>query len=74
MTRATQLVVRGITEGWIEVDFPLAPTNDDECYQVRFVDPERWADELTILFSHNLAPQTSEPDELSDDPRELPRG
>jgi hypothetical protein len=47
---ATQLVVRGLAEGWIEADIPAAPTPDDEAYRIRFVDPERWADELTALF------------------------
>ncbi len=50
VSRATQLVVRGLAEGWIEVDLPAAPTPDDAAYRVRFVDPERWAEELTSLF------------------------
>ena len=54
VSRATQLVVRGLVEGWIQVDIPVAPTPDDEAYRVRFVDPERWADELTALFEANL--------------------
>ncbi len=71
VNRATQLVVRGINEGWIEVDFPHAPTNDDERYQVRFVDPGRWADELTILFARNLAPEATQEEQ---GPPELPEG
>src|SRR6202171_6485381 len=51
VTQATQIVVRGLAEGWIEVDIPSAPTADDAAYQVRFVDPERWADELTMAFA-----------------------
>ena len=51
VTRATQIVVRGLAEGWIEIDLPSAPTADDTAYQVRFVDPERWADELTAAFA-----------------------
>jgi hypothetical protein len=50
VTRATQIVVRGLAEGWIEVDIPPAPTTDDTTYHMRFVDPERWADELTVAF------------------------
>ncbi len=50
VTRATQVVVRGLAEGWIEVDIPAAPTDDDAAYRVRFVDPDRWADELTAAF------------------------
>ena len=50
VTRATDLVVRGLAEGWIEVDIPKAPTADDSQYRLRFVDPERWADELATAF------------------------
>ena len=61
VSRATQLVVRGLSEGWIEVDFPVAPTPDDELYQIRFIDPERWAAELTTLFDvASLGSQTRE--------------
>jgi hypothetical protein len=48
--RATQIVMRGLAEGWIEADIPAAPTDDDQAYRVRFVDPDRWADELTATF------------------------
>jgi hypothetical protein len=54
VSRATQLVVRGLAEGWIQVDIPTAPTTDDAAYGIRFIDPERWADELTALFEANL--------------------
>lgn len=50
VTRATQVVVRGLAEGWIEIDLPRAPTPDDGQYHVRFVDADRWADELTATF------------------------
>jgi hypothetical protein len=56
VTQATQIVVRGLAEGWIEVDIPLAPTMDDSLYHVRFIDPERWADELTAAFAQTPAP------------------
>jgi hypothetical protein len=49
--QATQIVVRGLAEGWIEIDLPSAPTADDSAYGIRFVDPERWADELTAAFA-----------------------
>jgi hypothetical protein len=51
VTRATEVVVRGLAEGWIEIDLPTAPTDDDVQYGIRFVDPDRWADELTAAFS-----------------------
>lgn len=50
VTLATQVLVRGLAEGWVEVDLPSAPTTDDTAYQVRFVDADRWADELTAAF------------------------
>ena len=61
VTRATQVVVRGLAEGWIQVDLPVAPTADDSQYRVRFVDAERWADELTTAFSVNLPPDGQTP-------------
>ncbi|MDQ3810531.1 MAG: hypothetical protein M3336_09595 [Chloroflexota bacterium] len=48
--RATEVVVRGLAEGWISIDMPAAPTDDDSAYRVHFVDPERWADELFGAF------------------------
>ncbi len=51
VSRATQLVVRGLAEGWIKADFPPAPVPDDGAYHIDFVDPERWADELTSAFA-----------------------
>ena len=55
VTRATRVVVRGLAEGWIEIDIPAAPTTDDEQYRVRFVDPDRWAAELLEAFGVPLA-------------------
>jgi hypothetical protein len=50
VTRATEIVIRGLEEGWIESHIPAAPTASDAAYQIRFVDPERWADELVRAF------------------------
>ena len=52
--RATELVVRGLAEGWIEADIPAAPTPDDKAYRIRFIDADRWADELTAAFETAL--------------------
>lgn len=49
--RATEVVVRGLREGWIELQIPAAPVEDDHAYVVRFIDAERWADELAAAFS-----------------------
>ncbi len=48
--RATAVVVRGLREGWIAAEVPAAPTEDDSAYRIRFLDPERWADELAAAF------------------------
>jgi hypothetical protein len=50
VTRATQIVLEGLRAGWIEIDMPAAPTDDDTAYRVRFVDAERWAEALTAAF------------------------
>lgn len=59
VSRATQVVARGLAEGWIEASIPAAPSDDDSAYQLRFVDADRWADELTAAFAANLG--TSRP-------------
>ena len=56
VSRATQLVVRGLSEGWIRADIPPAPTLDDHAYHIQFVDADRWADELTAAFASDLPP------------------
>jgi hypothetical protein len=50
VTRATPVVVRGLTEGWISASIPAAPTTDDTAYQIHFVDADRWAAELLEIF------------------------
>ena len=50
VTRATQVVVQGLAEGWIVADIPPAPTDDDAAYGLHFVDPERWAEALLKAF------------------------
>jgi hypothetical protein len=46
----TELVVRGIEEGWIELRLPQAPINDDNAYWIEFRDPDRFAEELALMF------------------------
>ena len=54
VTNATKVVIRGLAEGWIEIDIPPAPTDDDSAYGVRFLDPDLCAEELTAAFSVTL--------------------
>jgi hypothetical protein len=65
---ATRLVVRGLAEGWIVADIPAAPTPDDAAYGIRFVDAERWADELTAVFASNLPLSNGVASEVEGDP------
>lgn len=48
--RATDVVVKGLREGWITAEIPAGPMEDDSLYRVRFTDPDRWADELAAAF------------------------
>ncbi len=61
VTRATEVVVRGLGEGWIRVQIPAAPTADDTAYQLDFVDPDRWADELTRAFGDPVGVAATDP-------------
>ena len=54
VSRATQVVLRGLAEGWIEAEIPAVPVADDQEYRINFVDSNRWADELTAAFAPNL--------------------
>jgi hypothetical protein len=54
LTRATQLVVRGLEEGWIQAEIPIAPNPDPHAYRIDFLDADRWADELTAAFADKL--------------------
>ncbi len=61
VTRATEVVVRGLREGWIDARIPAAPTEDDGAYAIQFVDAERWADELTAAFAEPAEAEASAP-------------
>jgi hypothetical protein len=61
VTRATEVVVRGLREGWIEAVIPHGPVQDDDAYTVRFLDVDRWADELTREFFAQADTSTGAP-------------
>lgn len=46
----TQLVCRGLYQGWAELVIPRAPIPDDQAYRLVFNDPDRFIDEMTRLF------------------------
>ena len=68
VTRATQIVVRGLAEGWIEADIPAAPADTDEAYRIRFVDPERWAEALLAAFDVPLSYEDQVRTDVEGDP------
>lgn len=50
ISRITQVVCKAIEEGWVEVRIPDAPVPDDAAYQLTFLDPEHFAEEVSRLF------------------------
>jgi hypothetical protein len=68
LSRATQLVVRGLSEGWIVADIPAAPIADDHAYGIRFLDADRWADELTAAFAEDVPLPDGRNSEIEGDP------
>jgi hypothetical protein len=46
----TDLVCRGLEEGWAELILPRAPVPDDRAYKLVFTDPDRFVQEMTRLF------------------------
>lgn len=53
--QVTDLICRGAAEGWIAIRIPLAPTFDEDAYQVEFPDPERFVAEMEALFARTTA-------------------
>ncbi len=51
--RVTDIVCKGLEEGWIEVRLPLAPSIDEGDYGISFVDEERFVSELEQLVEAN---------------------
>jgi len=68
LTRATRVVLVGLAEGWIVADLPAAPTDDDDAYRVRFVDPERWAEALTAAFDVPVSHEEQVRSDVEGDP------
>ncbi len=48
--RVTELVCRGVEEGWIVVTLPAQPLAPDARYAIEYRDPERFVRELQALF------------------------
>lgn len=50
-SQVTEVVIRGLDEGWIEARIPRAPFDDDAVYELKFLDSDRFIDELARLFA-----------------------
>ena len=60
----TQLVCRGLAEGWIETALPRAPVPDDRAYDLIFHDRDRFVREMTRLFEPRSRSRQSASDPL----------
>jgi hypothetical protein len=46
----TRLVARGVDEGWVELEFPDDPLEENPVYQLKFSDADRFARGVEQLF------------------------
>jgi predicted RNA-binding Zn-ribbon protein involved in translation (DUF1610 family) len=46
----TRLVAKGVDEGWIELEFPDDPLDENPVYQLKFTDADRFARGVEQLF------------------------
>ena len=46
----TRLVAPGVDEGWVELEFPDDPLDENPVYQLKFGDPDRFARGVERLF------------------------
>ena len=46
----TRLVAQGVDEGWVELEFPDDPLEENPVYQLKFGDPDRFARGVERLF------------------------
>ena len=53
--RVTELICRGIEEGWIELVLPVHPLVPNPRYAIEHRDPDRFVRELTALFPSEKA-------------------
>ncbi|MEZ4532474.1 MAG: hypothetical protein R2835_03655 [Thermomicrobiales bacterium] len=52
-SRVTDIVCRGAEEGWITIKLPVAPSLDDDTYQIEIHDEERFIDEMHRMVEAN---------------------
>lgn len=55
-SRITELVCRGLEEGWIDMTLPRAPSVDEGDYGISFLDEERFVQEMQDIVDANRKP------------------
>ena len=48
-SRVTNLICQGAAEGWITIQIPAAPSDDETQYRIEFADEERFLAELATI-------------------------
>ncbi|HET8627071.1 MAG TPA: zinc-ribbon domain-containing protein [Thermomicrobiales bacterium] len=66
--RVTELICRGIDEGWIGLTLPAQPLVPDAAYAIEYRDPERFVRELQALFPEKRGRDQHPADERDDRP------
>jgi hypothetical protein len=46
----TKTIIRGLDEGWMDLEFPPDPMAEDPVYKLNFKDTDRFANEMERLF------------------------
>lgn len=58
--QVTDIVCRGLEEGWVRMTLPVAPSIDESAYQITIVDEIRFVDELqSFVESNRKKPKSS---------------
>jgi predicted RNA-binding Zn-ribbon protein involved in translation (DUF1610 family) len=67
----TRLIASGVDDGWVELEFPDDPLEENPIYQLKFTDPERFARGVEALFPEVDWDEQIEVPVNVDDPMEL---
>jgi len=51
--RVTDIISKGLEEGWITLQLPVAPSTEESAYQITIVDEERFIDEMHQMVEAN---------------------
>ncbi len=54
--RVTDIVCKGLEEGWITLQLPVAPSTEERDYQITIGDEDRFIDQLHAFVEANRKP------------------